>query len=257
MRPGDPDRRIDPGRPLLRKPDMQIVKSLRNGYKAVVIGASGGIGGAVVDALSADPACAQVVGFSRRGERRIDLSDENSVATASKAFEDAFGEADLIFNAAGALVIEDIPPEKTIKRIDAANMARHFQLNAIGPALLVKHFAPLMPRNRRSLFASLSARVGSIGDNGLGGWYSYRASKAAQNQIIHTAAIELARTHPEAVLAALHPGTVATGLSDPFASDRERLLPADSARLLLTVLDGLSADQSGGFFDYKGETIEW
>ena len=236
---------------------MQVMKSLRDGYTAIVIGATGGIGSALTEVLSGDPACAQVVGYARSGTRKIDVTDEDSVRAASQNFADEFGEADLIFNATGALVIDDVPPEKTIKRLDPAAMARHFQLNAIGPALLIKHFAPLLPRDRRGLFASLSARVGSIGDNGLGGWYSYRAAKAAQNQIIRTASIELARTHPQSVLAALHPGTVATGLSEPFAADRDRLTPRTSAEKLLSVLAGLSHEQTGGFFDYKGETIEW
>jgi NAD(P)-dependent dehydrogenase (short-subunit alcohol dehydrogenase family) len=236
---------------------MQIVKSLRDGYTAIVIGASGGIGSALAEVLSDDAACARVVCYSRGGARKIDVTDEDTVLAASRDFAEAFGEADLIFNATGALVIDDVPPEKTIRRLDPSAMARHFQLNAIGPALLIKHFAPLLSRDRRGLFASLSARVGSIGDNGLGGWYSYRASKAAQNQIIRTASIELARTHPHSVLAVLHPGTVATGLSEPFAADRDRLTPHASAEKLLRVLDGLSAKQSGNFFDYKGETIQW
>ena len=236
---------------------MQVMKSLRDGYTAIVIGATGGIGSALAEVLSGDPACAQVVSYARSGPRKIDVTDEDAVRAASRSFADDFGEADLIFNATGALVIDDVPPEKTIRKLDPVAMARHFQLNAIGPALLIKHFAPLLPRDRRGLFASLSARVGSIGDNGLGGWYSYRAAKAAQNQIIRTASIELARTHPQSVLAALHPGTVATGLSEPFAADRDRLTPHASAEKLLRVLDDLSAERTGGFFDYKGETIEW
>ena len=236
---------------------MQLMTSLRQGYRAIVIGGSGGIGSALVEILSADPRCGGVASYSRSGAQKIDVTDELSVEAASAHAKETTGEVDLVFNATGALVIDDAQPEKTFKRLDPTAMARQFELNAIGPALLIKHFAPLLPRDRRGLFASLSARVGSIGDNRLGGWYSYRASKAAQNQIIRTAAVEVARTHPEAVLAALHPGTVATSLSDPFASDRERLEPPDSAQMLLSVLDGLSAEQSGHFFDHKGEPIEW
>jgi NAD(P)-dependent dehydrogenase (short-subunit alcohol dehydrogenase family) len=136
-------------------------------------------------------------------------------------------------------------------------MAAQFRLNAIGPALLIKHFVPLLPKDRRALFATLSARVGSIGDNRLGGWISYRAAKTAQNQIVRTASIEIARTRPQAVLAALHPGTVETALSDPFAGNRERLTPERSAAMLLGLLDGLAADQSGGFFAYDGSPIVW
>lgn len=136
-------------------------------------------------------------------------------------------------------------------------MARHFRLNAIGPALLIKHFAPLLPKDRRSLFGTLSARIGSIGDNNLGGWISYRAAKAAQNQIVKTASIELARSRPHAVLIALHPGTVATPLSDPFAGGRERLEPDRSASMLLEVMNSLTPGNSGGFFAYDGTPIEW
>lgn len=236
---------------------MTMMKSLGDGYAAIVIGASGGIGAAFAAALRTDPACATVACLSRNGNPRIDLRDENSIRAAREEIESGLSCVDLIINASGALMIDDVPPEKTIKRLDAENMARHFEVNAIGPAMLMKHFAPLLPRDRRGLFASLSARVGSIRDNRLGGWFSYRASKAAQNQLLRTAAIEIGRTHPLAVLAALHPGTVATRLSEPFAGDRDRLQPETSARMLLQTLDGLSPEQSGGFFDYRGDMIEW
>ncbi len=178
------------------------------------------------------------------------------ITAATRASEEA-GEADLVFNATGALVIDGASPEKTIRTLDPEVMARQFRVNAIGPALVIKHFAPLLPKNRRSLFGTLSARVGSIGDNGLGGWISYRAAKAAQNQIVKTAAIEIARSRPQAVLAALHPGTVATRLSVDFAGKRERLTPGQSATMLLEVLDSLASKQSGGFFAYDGSEIEW
>lgn len=136
-------------------------------------------------------------------------------------------------------------------------MTRQFLVNAIGPALLLKHFHPLLPRKRRSVFASLSARVGSIGDNRLGGWMSYRAAKAAQNQIVKTAALEIARTHPDAIIVALHPGTVATALSHAFVADRKVTTPEDAAQKLLTVIDKLQPCDSGGFFSYDGAAIEW
>lgn len=164
---------------------------------------------------------------------------------------------DLIFNATGALVINEAPPEKTITRLDADVMSRHFWVNAIGPALLIKHFAALLPKNRRGLLGTLSARVGSIGDNKLGGWISYRAAKAAQNQIVKTASIEIARGRPHAVIVALHPGTVATRLSDPFAGPRDRLTPEQSASMLLNVMNSLTPEKTGGFFAYDGNPIEW
>lgn len=236
---------------------MQTFSSLRDGYTAVVIGASGGIGSAVSHVFEADARCAKVFNISRSGDISLDICDEASIAAAAEIVSRQVGSVDLVFNATGALMLDDAPPEKTIRRLDPHVMARHFQVNAIGPALLIKHFAPLLAKDRRSLFGTLSARVGSIGDNRLGGWMSYRAAKAAQNQVVRTASIELARTHPQAVLVALHPGTVATPLSDPFAGNRERLTPDRSASMLLDVMDSLNTEHTGGFFAYDGTPIEW
>ena len=137
-------------------------------------------------------------------------------------------------------------------------MSRAFALNAIGPALIMKHFLPLLPRAKRAVFATLSARVGSIGDNRLGGWYSYRASKAALNQLVRTAAIELTRSHPQAICVALHPGTVDTQLSAPFAKqDLEIQSPDQAAARLIDVVARLTPQDSGGFFDCRGEVVPW
>jgi NAD(P)-dependent dehydrogenase (short-subunit alcohol dehydrogenase family) len=137
-------------------------------------------------------------------------------------------------------------------------MAHAFAINAIGPALLMKHFLPLLPRSGRSVFATLSAKVGSIGDNHLGGWYSYRASKAALNQLVRTAAIELSRRQPQAICVALHPGTVATPLSSPFAKSGLQVQAPDlAAQRLLAVIDALTAEDSGGFFNHQGERLPW
>jgi NAD(P)-dependent dehydrogenase (short-subunit alcohol dehydrogenase family) len=236
---------------------MSVLTSLKPGYKALVIGSSGGIGSAIAAALEADGHCSRVIRLSRREQPDFDLCDEVSIERAAVAIAAREEVVDLIFNATGALKIAGQGPEKTIRAIDPVAMARQFQINAIGPALLIKHFVPLLPKDKRALFASLTARVGSIGDNRLGGWIAYRAAKAAQNQIIKTAAIEVARTRPLAVLAALHPGTVATSLSDPYSASHERLTPEDAARKLLTVLNGLEAGQSGGFYAYDGQAIEW
>lgn len=235
---------------------MQTMDSLAGGYRAVVIGASGGIGGAFDRLLSRDPRCAGVLAVSRQSHPGFDLTDEASVAAVALAAFDG-GDIDLVVNAAGALTIDGIGPEKSIRAIDPAAMARQFAVNAIGPALLLKHFGPRLPRGRKGVFASLSARVGSIGDNRLGGWISYRAAKAAQNQILHTAAIEIARTCPLSVVVALHPGTVATALSDPFSGSRDRLLPDVAAARLLAVLDDLGPAETGGFHAYDGLEIPW
>ena len=212
--------------------------------RALVIGNSGGIGAALAAALAAR---GEVVGLSRSRDG-LDLTDEDSIRAA---FQKVTGPFDLVFVATGALG----RPEKTLKTFDPAAFAAQVSLNAAGPMLALKHALPMLPRDRRVVFAALSARVGSIGDNRLGGWYSYRAAKAALNQLLHSAAVELARTHPQAVIAALHPGTVATRFTEGYGG--EKLTPAESAARLLSVLDGLTPAQSGGFFDHKGETVPW
>ncbi|MBE7182916.1 MAG: SDR family oxidoreductase [Methylobacterium mesophilicum] len=233
---------------------MAPLTSLPEGYRAVVIGGTGGIGAAVAGSLRNDPRCAAIVTLSRADG--LDLVDEAGIRAAAERIAEG-GEIDLVFDATGALTIDGYGPEKSLRAISAEGMRMQFAVNAVGPAMLLKHFAPLLPRGRRSLFATLSARVGSIGDNRLGGWISYRAAKAALNQIVRTAAIEIGRSRPEAVVVALHPGTVATRLSDPFASNRDRFSPAESAERLLRVLDALPSSASGGFFAHDGSPIDW
>lgn len=224
--------------------------------KALVIGSTGGIGRAISVCLRAD-ARFDVVATLSRSEDGCDVCNESSIAAAARDLEVRYGGLDLIINATGALVIEDYLPEKTIRALNPDAMMAQFRVNAVGPALLLKHFHPLLPRKRRSVFASLSARVGSIGDNRLGGWISYRAAKAAQNQIVKTAALEIARTHPEAIVVALHPGTVATPLSQPFSKARQTLRPDCAAERLLDIIAQLTPSHSGGFFSYDGQPIEW
>jgi NAD(P)-dependent dehydrogenase (short-subunit alcohol dehydrogenase family) len=162
----------------------------------------------------------------------------------------------LVIDATGFLHDADFQPEKSLRQIDPAHLARSFAINATGPALLMKHFLPLLSRTERAVFATLSARVGSIGDNRLGGWYAYRASKAAVNQLVRTAAIELARTRPKAICVALHPGTVDTGLSGPFAkTGLETQSPAQSAARLIAVIDALTPEKTGLLFDHLGKQI--
>ena len=219
--------------------------------RALIIGASGGIGQALSTRLNTG-GCS-VVEVSRR-INGLDVTDPASVDHHLDALDGTF---DLIFVATGALEIGSSGPEKSLRHLDAQAMADQFAVNAIGPALILKHAARLMPRNTRAVFAALSARVGSIGDNRLGGWYSYRAAKAALNQILHTASIELARTHPQAILAALHPGTVSTAFTAKFVKPEKATPPETAAKNLLDTIESLDPADTGGFFDYAGKPIPW
>ena len=214
--------------------------------RSLVLGSNGGIGGAFVRHLP-----------GARGLSRKDGLDWTRPAEAEATLLSASGPFDLILDATGALEIDGHGPEKQLRAIEAEAMAAQFAVNAIGPALILKHHDHLLPRTGRAVIATLSARVGSIGDNGLGGWISYRASKAALNQIVRTAAIEISRKRPEAIVVALHPGTVATGLSAKFAGNRETFTPDEAAAKLLAVLDILSPADTGGFFAYDGLRIPW
>lgn len=232
---------------------------------AVVIGASGGLGRAFVEELAGRDDVATVAALSRHPATfahpkvaggHIDLLDEAAVAAAAAALA---GRAPrLVICAAGILHEGALQPEKSLRDLDPARLARVFAVNAIGPALVIKHFAPLLPRQGRSVMAALSARVGSISDNRLGGWYAYRASKAALNQLLRTASIELARRQREALIVGLHPGTVETPLSAPFRSgvSADRLFtPRYAAARLLAVLDGLSPRDSGRCFAWNGTEV--
>ncbi len=224
--------------------------------KAIVIGASGGIGSALSDALEARGWT--VTGLHRRSTPRIDLEDEASIAAAAQQLAGE-GPYDLVFVASGILSTDTIQPEKTYKAIRGDALDAYFRINATGPALAARHFLDLLRKDGRAVFAALSARVGSIGDNRLGGWLGYRASKAALNQVVKTLAIELARTRPQTIVAALHPGTVDTALSKPFQrnlADGQLLDAATSANALLDVLVGLTPDDSGQCFDWKGALIQ-
>ncbi|WP_037497821.1 SDR family NAD(P)-dependent oxidoreductase [Sphingomonas jaspsi] len=223
--------------------------------KAIVIGASGGIGSALADALEARGT--SVVRLSRSSEPRLDLDDEAGIASAT-AHLASHGPFDLVLIATGLLHGGGVEPEKSLRAIRGDTLDRYFRVNATGPALLFRHFLPLLRRDGRSVMAALSARVGSIEDNRLGGWVGYRASKAALNQVIRTLSIELARTMPDAILVGLHPGTVDTALSQPFqrnVAPGKLFTPARSAEALLGVIDGLSVADSGQVFDWKGERI--
>ena len=233
-------------------------KTLARPGGAIVIGASGGIGAALAARLSA--AGLDVRALSRRAASAasfIDITDETSIVAACAASAGT-PPLRLVIVASGLLHDGDLAPEKSMRALDGERLARSFAVNAIGPALVAKHLLPLLPREGKSVFAVLSARVGSIADNRLGGWYGYRASKAALNQIVRTLAVETSRTRPDAIVTAMHPGTVATTLSAPFRRqvEQDRLFtPNEAAGHLLTVIDGLTPRDSGGFFAWDGSAI--
>ena len=231
--------------------------SLPDGYQALVLGASGGIGAAFVRALAADPRCAGVTGLHRRSQPPLDIADEASIAAAAAALA-GVGRAPfhLVINATGLLHGARWMPEKKLADLTADQLLTTLRINTVGPALLLRHFSPLLARPR-ALMVMLSAKVGSIGDNRLGGWYSYRASKAALNMLVKTAAIELARQQPHTVLVALHPGTVDTALSRPFKGAQIGR-PADTAAAeMLAVIDRLSPADSGQFVAWDGQRLPW
>jgi NAD(P)-dependent dehydrogenase (short-subunit alcohol dehydrogenase family) len=235
--------------------------------RAILFGAGGGLGAALAGQLVADPAYDEVwlgarsalpAGAAKIRPFRFDSDDEASLAAAAGLIG---GELDLVFVATGLLHREGLPlPEKSFRSLDPAAMAELYRANAIGPAMIAKHFLPLLPRSRRAVFAVLSARVGSIADNRLGGWHSYRAAKAALNMLVQNFAIELGRSHPQAVVAALHPGTVDTPLSRPFQRglpEGQVQDPDGSAKALLATLERLTPEQSGGLYAWDGTRLPW
>ena len=232
---------------------------------AAVFGSTGGIGRALCEQL-AKQGTKVIYAGSRAGEEpgggpfrpfAFDLTNEGSIASAAEAMRD--DPPEWVIVASGVLTLADgTGPERTLKRLDGSTMAEVLALNTIGPALIAKHILPLMPRDRRFVFAALSARVGSISDNGLGGWHSYRASKAALNMLMKNFALETARTHAHGVVAGLHPGTVDSALSEPFQSglpEGQLTEPRVAAENLLTVLAGLKPEDSGGVFDFAGKPV--
>ena len=235
---------------------------------AVIVGASGGIGNALANHLDRCHAVSKLFRLSRSGPRsehtkdpwlHVDFENEETIAKAATALEGVAGALHLVIVATGILHDGDrVQPEKTWRSLTGSAMENAFRINAIGPALVAKHFLPLLAKDRKSAFAVLSARVGSIEDNRLGGWYAYRASKAALNMLIKTLSIELTRSFPNALCVGLHPGTVDTALSAPFQKGvaQDKLFsPAQSARYLLTVLDQLTPDDSGHLYAWDGSRV--
>lgn len=226
----------------------------------MVIGASGGIGGALADALAAAGRHDVIHRFARSlpSPHRIDITDEASVAAAAAVVAGHDAAPRLVIVATGLLHADGGRPERSLAEIDPVWMARNFAVNAIGPALVAKHFLPLLPRTGRTVFAMLSARVGSIGDNRIGGWYSYRASKAALHQLARGFAIAEARRNADALVVALHPGTVDTGLSAPFQRGLpagQVTAPAVAAAHLLATIAALTPAATGRIFAWDGTEI--
>jgi len=236
---------------------------------AAVIGASGGIGGAFVELLASSPTIERLHALSKSrptsmpaaaGWIPTDLQDEASIAAAAKAAGDK-GPLDLVVVATGILHGGNgLTPEKTWRSLDADAFAKVFAINTVGPALVAKHFLPILARDRKAVFAALSARVGSISDNRLGGWHAYRSSKAALNMLIKTFAIELAYRNPSALCVGLHPGTVDTRLSKPFQANvpnGKLFTPTSAAGALCHVIDSLDIGDSGRLIGWDGRTIDW
>ncbi len=235
------------------------------GLRVAIIGASGGIGRACVKHFAADRASI-VYAFSRSlknfdysnvREFYLDLLEEDSVERA--AYHCTLeGTLDIVIVASGILHHDDVMPEKSLKELSIINMEKIFAINTFGPALVAKHFLPILTRKKRVIFAALSARVGSITDNHLGGWYSYRASKAALNMLIKTASIEYSRQNRLGIVVGLHPGTVASELSAPFQKNvpPEKLFSADySVTNMMAVLEGLDPGDTGKVFAWDGKDI--
>jgi NAD(P)-dependent dehydrogenase (short-subunit alcohol dehydrogenase family) len=247
---------------------MSLLDSLEPSPHLAIIGASGGIGRALVELLANGCPEAAVHALSRSPQQDtanvrhhfIDITDEPSIRDAAAAAS-RDGPLDLVMVASGILHRDfELQPEKSMRALDPKALHEVFGINAFGPAIVAKHFLPRLRTGHKTVLAALSARVGSISDNRLGGWASYRASKAALNMLLKTLAIEHARRWPDSIVVALHPGTVDTALSKPFSGrvPAEQLFtPSQSARYLLEVIDGLTPAATGGFFGWDGAAIEY
>jgi NAD(P)-dependent dehydrogenase (short-subunit alcohol dehydrogenase family) len=232
-----------------------MTAALPPGYRALVIGAGGAIGAAFVQQLRAEPGCAAVHALGRHTDPPIDYARPETVAAAAAALR-AHAPLRVAIVATGVLHTPRARPEKRLADLDPVAMEDVFRLNTLGPALVLRHFTPLLDP-QCGLMALLSAKVGSIGDNRLGGWASYRASKAALNMLVKTASIELHRTHPGAAIVALHPGTVKSALSRPFRGDEIGRDPGQAVAQMWRTLQGLGPEDSGSFVSYDGQRLPW
>lgn len=224
-------------------------------FKALVIGSSGAIGQSFLELLSNHASCQEVIGIHRLSTISINYLEPSSIELAAKALISE-GPFQLIINTIGALHTNQFMPEKKLDDLDPVYMMELMKINSIGPALTIRHFSKLLdPKN--SLMITLSAKVGSIEDNRLGGWYSYRASKAALNMFIKTAAIELVRTQPNTALIALHPGTVNSKLSKPFRGEQIGRTPDAAVKDMFHVIENIEKEDTGTFLSYQGEKLPW
>lgn len=248
---------------------MSYLSNFKDSLNIAVIGASGGIGRALVKQLGEEPCVAQVHAFSRSNAvfespkvrtAHIDLENEDTIKDAAAAAS-CDTRLDMTIIATGILHSgAEMQPEKNLQALSADAFAKAFAINAAGPALIAKHFLPRFQRDRKTVFAALSARVGSISDNRLGGWYAYRASKAALNMLLRTTAIEIQRRYKNAVIIGLHPGTVDTGLSKPFQANvpqKKLFSPEFSSRSILQVINERTAADSGKLFAWDGQEIPY
>lgn len=245
---------------------------------ALIVGATGGIGFAFVEELVKDRSIAKIYATYRRDDRDrplftladrlpdrliclpIDLCDESQIINSIDLIQQNTPKLHLVINCVGILHDETLQPEKSLRHIDTENMLRYFQINSIGGVLLAKHLQKTFKHPERSVFATISAKVGSISDNRLGGWYGYRASKAALNMLLRNVAIEYARTCPQNIVVSLHPGTTATPLSEPFQKNvpAEKLFsPQKTASQLLAVINNLKIEDSGEFFSWDGTRLPY
>ena len=234
---------------------MTLLKILPNPFRALIIGSSGTIGSAFVELLQSNPSCSEVVGVHRHAEYPLDYQNPASIESCANSLSGG-GSFQLIINTIGVLHSSDWMPEKKLDDLNAEQLMELLKINAIGPALTIRHFSKLLDRNY-GIMVTLSAKVGSIEDNRLGGWYSYRASKAALNMLIKTASIELTRTKPNVALIAMHPGTVNSRLSKPFKGEQIGRLPLDAVRDMFAVIENLKIEDSGSFVSYSGEKLPW
>ncbi len=231
--------------------------SLENSFLeiAVVVGSNGGIGKSIYDELCKDNKYDKVLGFHKKSQPAIDVCDENSVIEVADFLLKNKFKISFLINAVGYLHDDNFSPEKKVVDINKNYIEKSFAINTFSTALLLKHFTSIMVKEKRSLFVALSARVGSIEDNFLGGWYSYRASKAALNQIMKTVAIEFKRKKSKIIFLSLHPGTVDTKLSKPFSNKKKLFSPSFASVKIIETLNRVTLDSSGSLIDYDGKRI--